>query len=124
MNPENNNRAKVLLTAQSALVGEVFPSLRAVCISWGADFVVLAYHVDAELSDDDRDSITSIEAAMAADLPDFETSSEIILASVRGKERDGVCIFARRPNPPAPPICRLQPRVAELVGLVSGERLA
>lgn len=96
MSPETTNRAKILLTAQAALVGEIFPLLRKVSISWGPDFLVLTYHVDAELSGDDRDSITSIEAEMAADLPDFEISSEIILPSVWHEERDGQCIFARR----------------------------
>lgn len=97
MIPDNTNRAKVLLTAQAALVGEVFPLLRKVSISWGPDFIVITYHVDAELSDDDRDSITSIEAEMAANLPEFEASSEIILPSSRHEEKAGVCIFARRP---------------------------
>ena len=96
MIPDNTSRAKVLLIAQSALVGGIFPLLRRVCISWGLDSVVLRYYVDAALSDDDRECITTIEAEMAADLPDFETRSEIILPSGRDEEWNGVCIFARR----------------------------
>ena len=71
--------------------------MRKIQISWGADFVVLTYHVDAELPDDDRDSITSIEAEMAANLPDFGISSEIIRPCDPHEKSDGVCIFARRP---------------------------
>jgi hypothetical protein len=96
MIPDNTNRAEILLAAQSALVGEIFPVLRKVSILWRPGSVVLTYHVDAELSDDDRDSITSIEAEMVAHLPELDTSSEIILYDAKYQQSNSVCIFARR----------------------------
>jgi hypothetical protein len=94
-----NVRTRILLSVQSALVGEIFPGLRQVDISWDSSQVCLTFFMDRVPDDDDRESISSIEGEMLADLyPEFLVSSTVVLPgeqSARGTQ----CIFAVRPPP-------------------------
>lgn len=89
-------RPTLLLAIQSALVGEIFPALAAVDISWDEQRVEIVFYVDEKLSDDDHDSISSVEAEMTAHINDKVVSSEIVVGKRSGVSREAVCVFARR----------------------------
>jgi hypothetical protein len=90
-------RARVLLSATFALVGEVFPGLCKVDVSWDSSQIYLKFFVDRAPGEDDLESISCIETEILADLyPEFLVSSTVVLPgeqSARGDE----CIFAVRP---------------------------
>jgi hypothetical protein len=64
------NRAEVLASLQRALIGEVFPSLRAVTAEWSTNLVRFFVHVDGgPPSVEELDSVSSVSAEVAADFP-------------------------------------------------------
>jgi hypothetical protein len=97
-------RQKVLLSIQCAMLGEVFPSLRAVSVDWdyyGSLSVHIYAYVDAELSDDDRECLSQIETEVDAD-QDWAKSigTEVIRLSpnerVPRAKPKGVWVFMRK----------------------------
>lgn len=60
-------REDVLFSVQRAMLGEVFPSLRAVTVEWSDDTVKFFAYVDGPLADEDAESLSCISAAVAAD---------------------------------------------------------
>jgi hypothetical protein len=91
-------RARVLLSMQRALLGEVFPSLRAVWVEWSEREIRIRWIVDQEVSGADRESISSVEAEVQADFDaDVFVGSETL--ERRAPEpilERGTCVFARR----------------------------
>jgi len=90
----------VLLSIQDALVGEVFPSLRAVDVSWDESRVDVLFFVSSKLNDDEEEAISSIEAEMSAHLNSkVEVHSEVNVVSSDSplpQRRGKVCVFARK----------------------------
>jgi hypothetical protein len=71
--------AKLRLSLNRALFGEVFPQLRAALVRADAQSWEIRFYVDGEISDDHRDSLTSAGAEVMADMePDMKYSEEII----------------------------------------------
>jgi hypothetical protein len=73
-------RTRVLLSMQRALLGEVFPTLRAVTVEWGTSMVKFLAYVDGELRPEDEESLSCVSAELAAD---FESGVEIDYEVVR-----------------------------------------
>ena len=61
------DRALVLLSLQRAMLGEVFPALRAVTVEWSQVSVKFIAYIDGPLTDKDAESLSCISAEVAAD---------------------------------------------------------
>lgn len=61
------DRILVLLSLQRAMLGEVFPALRAVTVEWSPAAVKFFAYVDGPLSEEDAESLSCISAEVAAD---------------------------------------------------------
>lgn len=61
------DRTLVLLSLQRALLGEVFPALRAVTVEWSDKLVKFWAYVDGPIADEDLESLSVISAEVAAD---------------------------------------------------------
>ena len=101
-NEEKELRTSVLLSVQRALLLEIFPSTSSIYARISRDAVELEWFVDGPISDNDRNSVTTVEAEIDADFgPGFLATSRIIEGTGRGVHRDRnpmvVCVFARRP---------------------------
>ena len=107
----DNLRARVLLSAQRALLGEVFPALESVWLRIELDGVELFWCVDGPLSSEDRESMSSVEAEMQADFDAQFTIESTVLrpfamqetyrnAAEGGKMAEVMlaCAFERRPS--------------------------
>lgn len=92
------NRTQVLLAAQMALLGEVFPLLDEVDISWEPGAIHLRFFLSANPTDEDKDSMSVIETEMYAHFPNEKISYEYKVGKANTFERGEACIFARRPN--------------------------
>ena len=90
------SRDHILLAAQSALLGEVFPGLLAVDMSWTFKLVEFTFFVVAELNEIDRESVSSVEAEMSAHLPGVDLLSHVIVGDPGGHNRGQACVFAAR----------------------------
>lgn len=60
-------RNYVLLSLQRAMLGEVFPTLRAITVAWSDVSVKFCAYVDGPLSMEDAESLSCISAEVAAD---------------------------------------------------------
>lgn len=69
-----------MLSLQRALLGEVFPALRAVTVEWGPQFVKFLAYVDGQLTDEDEESLSFVSAEVAAD---FQHGVDVDYAVVR-----------------------------------------
>lgn len=95
----------MLLSVQRALLGEIFPALESLWLRIEPRGVELSWCVDGVASPQDRESISSVEAEMQADLDDgFTIDSNVLRAgAVQTKilagnvEPDLICVFKRRP---------------------------
>lgn len=61
------DRTLVLLSLQRAMLGEVFPSLRAITVEWSDRAVKFFAYIDGSLADEDAESLSCISAEVAAD---------------------------------------------------------
>ena len=68
------DRPLVLLSFQRAMLGEVFPALRAITVEWSHTAVKFFAYIDGLLAEEDSDSLSSISAEIAAD---FSTGIDI-----------------------------------------------
>jgi hypothetical protein len=78
MTARHVERSLVLLSLQRAMLGEVFPALRAITVEWSEMAVKFFAYIDGPLAAEDAESLSCISAEVAADfLPgveiDFET---------------------------------------------------
>lgn len=55
------------LSAQRALLGNVFPNLRAVCINFSENLIYFYFYIDQEISEDYRESCQSAIDDVIAD---------------------------------------------------------
>lgn len=79
MKAPSANRESVLLSLQRALLGEVFPALRAVTVEWSESAVKFVAYVDGELEDADSDSLSAVAAEVSADFPpSVEVDYEVV----------------------------------------------
>lgn len=91
-------RPRVLHSIQRALLGEVFPALRAVTVEWRADLVKFYAYVDGSVTDEDMLSLSCVSAEVAAD---FEATVDIDYEVVRLDAPEAIVdsrtwVFARR----------------------------
>ena len=93
-----SRRVEVLLNAQRALVGEVFPNLNEVDISWDTKSINLKFFLSSSLTEEDEESISAIETELNSDFPDDKISHDCVVGDKRNSQRGTVCIFARRPD--------------------------
>ena len=91
-------RARALLSIQRALLGEVFPALRAVTVDWGLNHVKFTAYVDGDVRQEDDDALSCVSAEVAAD---FEAGIDVAYEVVRRDapapiDADGAYAFLRR----------------------------
>ena len=55
-----NKFANLLLTAQSALLGEIIPSLRAVAVDWEDNTIIVYFYNDGKISEELWDDFNCI----------------------------------------------------------------
>lgn len=69
-------RRKVLLSAQRALWGMIYPSIRAIAVGFeGTKKLEIVYYLDREPNEDDYENISEVTSEMCADI-DFEKVKE------------------------------------------------
>ncbi len=71
-------RTDVLLSAQRAMWGEIFPSLRSITVEWSEDCIYVYGYLDGEPSDDDIESISCIATEIVADFRGIDIEFEVI----------------------------------------------
>jgi len=60
----------VLLAVQRALLGAVTPRLRAVTVDHDATKIALEAYYDGPITDDDRETMSTVETEILAEFPD------------------------------------------------------
>jgi hypothetical protein len=93
-------RQSVLLFVQRAMLGEVFPALRALSVHWDTKSIHISAFVDGEPQSTDIESISCIETEMMADFLDsFQIDTAIIRCDAPSQlpsVGSGVWVYARR----------------------------
>ena len=100
MKLKKKHRPRILLSAQSALLGEIFPALQEIDVSWSDHTITLLFFVDQNHTEEDIESINCIESEMIAHFSDsekIEIVSNVIVDDLCPENRGEVCVFARRP---------------------------
>lgn len=70
---DSDLRTRVLLSIQRALLGEIFPALRAITVEWDTRIVSIHAFVDGSLAETDAESLSCISTEVTADFaPDME----------------------------------------------------
>ena len=92
-----DNRAKVLLSVQRALLGEVTPDLRGVSVEVNDNRVRLTSYFADKVTEDQKDVVSTITAEVAADLPhDWTIEDDLVTAPVSGRLPENVIWAYRR----------------------------
>ncbi|MBK0026239.1 hypothetical protein IAE57_08680 [Stenotrophomonas sp. S48] len=95
----NSFREEISLSVSRALIGEVFPSLVAVCVFvTGPDDLTLYFFLDRQVDDHIEDAISCIETEVIADFA-RQISIEIDIRTAERPqlpEKDAFWIFYRR----------------------------
>lgn len=87
------------LSAQRALLGEVFPTLDRVDLSCEPGLITLHFFLAEVPTEEDLESISCIETEMLADYLEVEIRTVYSVGTrVPLESRGQVCIFARRPD--------------------------
>lgn len=93
-------RVMILLSLQSALLGEVFSKMRCVTCSWSNDNLQVIAIVDGEIDDEDKESLECIHSELLAMLPD---NFSVLIDSVRidspveySNKLLSCCVYKRR----------------------------
>ena len=73
-------RRTVLLTAQTALLGEVSAAVRGVTLGWSAEEVHLRVIFDGEISEGDKESMECVGTEIVAALPEHRLEVEVVRA--------------------------------------------
>lgn len=92
--PEPIGRDQLLLLVQRALLGEVFSALRMVWLQWEPGLVRLTALVDPGISQDDKDSVTSVAAEIEADFRATIVNTFVVTSG--SPPSDAVVVFARK----------------------------
>jgi hypothetical protein len=72
-------RRKVLLSLQTALLGEVPPNLRGVTCDWDTSALVIHCIFDGEILEEDRESMECVATEVMANFPeDYQVRLECI----------------------------------------------
>lgn len=72
-------RQAVLLSLQRALVGNVFPALRGMTVSWESGNIRILAYVDGDISEDNLESLRYVETEVIADFfPQHFVSLEVV----------------------------------------------
>lgn len=75
------NKSAILLSAQSALLGQIYPSIRGIAIGFsGTERLKLICYLDREPTEDDYDNLGIIGTEICADI-NFATAEEICICS-------------------------------------------
>jgi hypothetical protein len=73
------------MSLQRALLGEVTPSLRGVGVRVGVSRVEVGFFYDGDVSHEDRDTASRVEAELLADLPpEFKVVTDVRRVDGRG----------------------------------------
>jgi hypothetical protein len=91
-------RTRILLSVQRALLGEVFPALRAVSVAFTETSLDLRFYVDGPADELDRESISIVETEVLADFDlGFRVHATVIeLRQPALVPNDGERVFMRR----------------------------
>lgn len=95
----SNFRVEIFISVSRALIGEVFPSLVAVCAYiTGPDDFTLHFFIDREADEDLEDAISCIETEVIADLAHQINVNVEIRTAGRPQlpEKDAFWIFHRK----------------------------
>ncbi|MEQ1736808.1 MAG: hypothetical protein ABL886_10470 [Rhodoglobus sp.] len=92
----------MLLSLQQAMVGEVFPALRAVTVEWSQTLVRFFAYVDGPLCEEDALSLSCISAEVAADFwSGVDVDYEVVQVDVQGRIDDSrIRVYRRREDAP------------------------
>ena len=97
---DDNPRALVLLSLQSALLGEISPNMSSVTCSWANNLLQVQVAIDCEINDEDKESLECIHSELLGLLPESWTVSVEFLelkSSLKPTEKLlPYCVFKRR----------------------------
>jgi len=96
MMQETITRSAVFLSIQRALLGEVSSALRGVSVDWDHQTINIRSYFDSEISEDDRESMSSVQTEVLADFPSHGVNMEIIRLDVPAELPQGMFIYVRR----------------------------
>ncbi len=86
-------RARILLSVQTALLGEVTPSLVAVALRWTEGKIEGRFYYEAEPSESEQERVSDIETEIMASFPDSQVSFSA-LPNVLANDHDWVMALA------------------------------
>jgi len=92
------DRTLVLTSLQRAMLGEIFPALRAVTVEWSQRKVRFFAYVDGPLKEADAESLSCISAELAADFwPGVDIEYQVVRSDLPAKIDDTRArVFHRR----------------------------
>jgi hypothetical protein len=78
LSDQTDLRARLLLSVQRALLGEVTSNMRAVTCSAGRSKIDLRWIIDGDVSDELKDALSAIGAEVIADFPSHRICGEVV----------------------------------------------
>lgn len=91
-----DSRAKVLLSVQRALLGEVTPELRGLSVEVNDTHVRLTSYFAGRLTAEQKDTVSTITAEVAADLPHDWTIEDEAVSLPESERLPEIAIWAYR----------------------------
>ena len=70
-------RVTAILTLNKALLGKVFPIVRAARIDWNDDKIILYFYYDGEISEEDHESLESVAKEVISDFSEYNLDLNI-----------------------------------------------
>jgi hypothetical protein len=93
-------RARVLLSLQGALIGEVSSVMRGITCDWNESEIRIRCVMDGPVQEEDEESVSVIETRVMADFPDQDVCTECIRLDtpkpLSGAALPGGWVFQRR----------------------------
>jgi hypothetical protein len=94
------SRVMFLLSLQRAMLGEVFPALRAMAVTWDTQSIHMTAYVDSSSTSQDVESVHVIEGYVAGDFPEWvKVESEIVVYDEPAPlpyAADAILVYSRR----------------------------
>ncbi len=64
----NEKNYQVLLSVQRALLGEIYPAIRAITIKWNSSSeLIMDFYFDHPITDDDKENVSALTTEIYAD---------------------------------------------------------
>ncbi len=94
---EFNERVSIRLSLQVALLGEIFPSFRAICVDWTEKNIDLIFIVEKALDDEEMEATWRIDTELLSSLPaEYVVNTQVKIVELgQPIPRTGLTVYQR-----------------------------